>query len=122
MYFTAGPPSETVFALTTNGIARNRQVVAGPRGAHPARGVGAGRPNTHERPRVERHVARSLEDPDAGGSPLDRRTRQTRRTVEAYLKAGVLPRYMERVRDMEAELSVQRRRLEASYRALQEAC
>jgi len=56
------------------------------------------------------------------GRPLSRRARQTRRTVEAYLAAGVMPRYMERLREIEAERANLRRRIGRAYRALKEAC
>jgi hypothetical protein len=69
---------------------------------------------------VERRIERSFED-DAGiGKPLSRRTRQTRRSVESYLKGGVLPRHMERMRDIERETAAEKVRVERVYRALQE--
>jgi hypothetical protein len=72
---------------------------------------------------VERHVERSFEDPESGaGAPLSRRARQTRRSVEAYLRAGGLPRYMERLREIEGELKDHRRKLERAYRVLLDAC
>jgi hypothetical protein len=72
---------------------------------------------------VEWHVEQSFEDPEASaGRPLSRRARQTRRSVEAYLRAGGLPRYMERLREIEKELKEQRRRLEQAYRVLLDAC
>ena len=55
-------------------------------------------PDQDEQSPVERRIERSFEDPEIVGKPLSRRARQTRRSVEAYLKAGVLPRYMERLR------------------------
>jgi hypothetical protein len=75
-----------------------------------------------ERSPVERRIERSFEDPDAIGRPLSRRARQTRRTVEAYLKAGGVPRYMQRLREIERERQLQRSRIERAYRALQEEC
>ena len=72
---------------------------------------------------VERHEERSFEDPESGaGKPLSRRARQMQRSVEAYLRAGGLPRYMERLREIEQELKEQRRRLDVAYRLLLEAC
>ena len=62
---------------------------------------------------VERRIERSFEDDQGVGKPLSRRARQTERSVEAYLKAGVLPRYMERLREIESETAEQRRRLDA---------
>jgi hypothetical protein len=75
-----------------------------------------------ERSPVERHIERSFEDPEAGGQPLSRRARQTRRTVEAYLKAGGVPRYMQRLREIEVERQRERRRLERAYGALRDEC
>ena len=71
---------------------------------------------------VERRIVRSGVDERRQGQPLSRRARQTRRTVEAYLAAGVLPRYMERLREIEAERNALRRRIGRAYRKLQEAC
>jgi hypothetical protein len=71
---------------------------------------------------VERRIERSFEDTQGVGKPLSRRARQTRRSVEAYLKAGVLPRHMERLREIEQETAEQRYRLSRSYRALKVEC
>src|SRR4051794_36177581 len=69
---------------------------------------------------VERRIERSFEDTVGIGKPLSRRTRQTRRSVESYLKGGVLPRYMERLREIERETAELNARLERAYRALQQ--
>ncbi|MEA2467023.1 MAG: hypothetical protein QOJ57_1149 [Thermoleophilaceae bacterium] len=71
---------------------------------------------------IERRIERSFEDTQGFGKPLSRRTRQTRRSVEAYLKAGVLPRYMERLREIEQETAEQRARIARAHHALQEEC
>jgi hypothetical protein len=71
---------------------------------------------------VERRIVRSGVDEGREGKPLSRRARQTRRTVEAYLAAGVMPRYMERLREIEAERANLRRRIARAYRSLKEAC
>jgi hypothetical protein len=68
---------------------------------------------------IENRLRRSLEDDTTVGKPLSRRARQTKRTVEAYLRAGGVPRYMERQRDIDAELSIHSFRLARAYRALQ---
>ena len=80
--------------------------------------------DSHEdiRTPAERHLARRMEDVEGAGQPLSRRARQTRRSVESYLKAGVLPRYIARLREIEMETDAQRRRMERAYRALREAC
>jgi hypothetical protein len=69
---------------------------------------------------VERLLARDLEDHDGAGRPLSRRARQTRRTVEAYLQAGVRPRWMERLGEIDAGIANETRRLERAYTALRE--
>ena len=71
---------------------------------------------------MERRIERSFEDTTVFGQPLSRRARQTRRSVEAYLKAGVLPRYMERLREIERETADQLARLERAYRVLDAQC
>jgi hypothetical protein len=75
-----------------------------------------------ERSPVERRIERSKVDDSGVGKPLSRRARQTRRTVEAYLAAGVMPRYMERLREIEAERRRLRRQIGRAYRSLEEAC
>jgi hypothetical protein len=83
----------------------------------------AGDPQDDLRSPIERHVQRSFVDPDSGyGKPLSRRTRQTKRTVESYLKAGVMPRYMERLREIETGLRNERKRLARAYEELREEC
>jgi hypothetical protein len=71
---------------------------------------------------IESRLRDSLEDDSGVGKPLSRRTRQTKRTVEAYLRAGGVPRYMERLREIDAELSRQTFRLQRAYGALQRTC
>ena len=79
-------------------------------------------PEPDQQSPVERQIERAFEDTEVVGKPLSRRARQTRRSVEAYLKAGVLPRYMERLREIESETDDHKRRLERAYRALHEEC
>src|SRR4051794_33848282 len=71
---------------------------------------------------IERRIERAFEDDQGVGKPLSRRARQTRRSVEAYLRAGVLPRYMERLREIERETEEQKARLARAYRLLEEEC
>ena len=73
--------------------------------------------NTHRSP-VERVLDRSLVDESGLGKPLSHRAATTQRSVEAYLKAGVTPRWMERVVEIDQGIAAERRRLERSYRAL----
>jgi hypothetical protein len=71
---------------------------------------------------VERIVARDLDEQSGMGRPLSSRAAQTQRSIEAYLKAGVRPRWMERVGDIDAGIARERRRLASVYRALQGEC
>jgi hypothetical protein len=77
------------------------------------------RQTEHDPSPIETRLRRSLEDESAIGRPLSRRARQTKRTVEAYLRAGGVPRYMERQRDIDAEIAIQAVRLQRVYRSLQ---
>src|SRR3954470_2582705 len=54
-------------------------------------------PAEHDNSPVERVLERSLVADSGLGKPLSHRAATTQRTVEAYLKAGVKPRWMERV-------------------------
>jgi hypothetical protein len=78
--------------------------------------------SAEDRTPVERHVERSyLDDPEAiGGSPLSRRQRQTKRSVEQYLRGGVMPRYMERLRDVDRGIAEQEGLLRRSYEDLRD--
>ena len=71
---------------------------------------------------VERVLERTLVDDSGLGRPLSRRAATTQRTVEAYLKTGVRPRWMERVVEIDQGIAAERRRLERAYRALQQEC
>jgi hypothetical protein len=71
---------------------------------------------------AERLVARSLEDPRSAGRPLSERARQTRRSLEHYLKAGVRPRWMERLIEIERATAREQRRLAAAHSALRQEC
>jgi len=71
---------------------------------------------------AERLLTRAAEGSPQHGSPLSRRARQTQRSVEAYLKAGVRPRWMERIAEIDHSIAAQKRRLARSHRALREEC
>lgn len=71
---------------------------------------------------VERIVGQDLDEQSGKGKPLSSRAAQTQRSIEAYLKAGVRPRWMERVGDIDAGMARERRRLARAYRALQGEC
>ena len=71
---------------------------------------------------AERLLSRAADGATARGRPLSRRARQTQRSVEAYLKAGVRPRWMERVEEIDQTESAIRLTLGRAYRALGEEC
>ena len=71
---------------------------------------------------VERLVRKSLITEDALGRPFSERIRQSRRTLENYLKAGGIPRWMERVMEVDARIAQEHQRLATAYRALQAEC
>ena len=84
--------------------------------------IPSGAPERLDRGSVERLVGRSLGDESVLGKPLSRRARQNQRTVEAYLKTGVRPRWMERIGEIDQGIAMERRRLERVYRALAHEC
>jgi hypothetical protein len=71
---------------------------------------------------VERLLERNLVDETGLGKPLSHRAATTPRTVEAYLKAGVRPRWMERVIEIDQGIAAEKRRLERAYRTLRHEC
>jgi hypothetical protein len=71
---------------------------------------------------VERLVRKSLITEDALGRPFSERIRQSRRTLENYLKAGGIPRWMERVMEVDARIAQERQRLTTTYQAIQDEC
>ncbi len=80
-------------------------------------------PDDRERNRAtpaERLLQHSAEGAPQHGRPLSRRARQTQRSVEAYLKAGVKPRWMERINEIDRGVATEKQRLGRTYRALQE--
>jgi hypothetical protein len=71
---------------------------------------------------AERFVRESLEDPRSAGRPLSSRARQSQRSLEHYLKAGVRPRWMERLIEIERGTAREKRALAEAYAELREAC
>ncbi len=69
---------------------------------------------------VQRLITNALEDEREAGKPITERARQSARSVEAYLKAGVRPRWMERLSEIERGMRSERQRLERSYRMIRE--
>jgi hypothetical protein len=68
---------------------------------------------------AERLITGPLDERDLG-RPLTERARQSRRTVEDYLRAGGRPRWMERLLEIDRGTKRERRRLGRAYRALLE--
>src|SRR3954452_16464994 len=71
---------------------------------------------------VERIVRNSLIDEEGLGRPFSERVRHSRRTLENYLKAGSVPRWMERVGEVDRRTAEEKRRLGAAYRELRLEC
>jgi len=71
-----------------------------------------------QRTPVERTVKRAILDETMEGKPLSRRTRQTKRSVEQYLRGGVIPAYMRRLRNIDRELDRHKRVLNRLHRDL----
>ena len=71
---------------------------------------------------AERFVAESLEDPRSAGRPFSSRVRESRRSLEDYLRAGLRPRWMERLIEIERGTKREQRRLTKAYEQLREEC
>ena len=65
---------------------------------------------------AERVLRRRLDGLE--GRPLSARARQTQRSVEAYLRAGSPPRWMERVAEIDERIARERRALARAHAAL----
>ncbi len=76
----------------------------------------------HRSRSVERLIGRDLDESAGKGRPLSDRARQSRRSVEAYLKGGVRPRWMERVGDIDGAIAREQRLLERAHDQLRTAC
>src|SRR3954447_7222656 len=75
-----------------------------------------------DRSAAERVVKRDLDETTGLGKPISSRARMSQRTVEAYLKAGVRPRWMERIAEIDDSIAAQRRRLGRAHRLLAAGC
>src|SRR3954454_3748085 len=75
-----------------------------------------------DRSAAERLVKKDLDETTGIGKPVSSRARMAQRSVEAYLKAGVRPRWMERIAEIDNSIAHQKQRLARSYRALREEC
>jgi hypothetical protein len=75
-----------------------------------------------DRSAAERVVKRDLDASTGLGKPISGRARMAQRSVEAYLKAGVRPRWMERIAEIDHSIAAQRRRFARAHRKLREEC
>jgi hypothetical protein len=66
---------------------------------------------------AERHIARSRIDERPAG-PLTEQQLYTQRSVESYLRGAVMPRYMERLRDITRQTERHQRELRQAYAEL----
>jgi hypothetical protein len=71
---------------------------------------------------AERFIADSLEDPRSAARPISERARMSQRSLEAYLRAGIRPRWMERLIEIENGTKREVRRLGDAYDALRAEC
>jgi hypothetical protein len=69
---------------------------------------------------VERFLARKTEDVRESGPDVSRSSLQRQRSLEGYFDAGVPPRWMERLAEIEQLTRRARRDLEAAYRAMRD--
>lgn len=73
-----------------------------------------------DRSAAERLVKKDLDATTGIGKPISSRARMARRTVESYLKAGVKPRWMERIGEIDSAIAYQKRRFARAHRMLRE--
>ena len=71
---------------------------------------------------AERVIGRGLEEVQGVGRPLSQRARQRQRTIEAYLKQGSPPRWMQRLGEIDRGIAAHRRRLALRHRTLRAEC
>jgi len=71
---------------------------------------------------VQRLLTEKMEDPRSQGRPISDRARQSQRSLEAYLRAGLRPRWMERLIEIERGTKRELRRLQRAYAAIREEC
>jgi hypothetical protein len=75
-----------------------------------------------DRSAAERLVRKDLDETTGIGKPISSRALASQRSVEAYLKAGVRPRWMQRITEIDDSIKHQRMRLGRSHRAIREEC
>jgi hypothetical protein len=75
-----------------------------------------------DRSAAERVVRADLDESAGIGRPISSLARTTQRTVEAYLKAGVRPRWMERIAEIDHAIAAHKQSFARRYRTLREEC
>jgi len=75
-----------------------------------------------DRSAAEKVVTKDLDASTGLGKPISSRARMSQRTVESYLKAGVKPRWMERVNEIDNAVSHQKKRLARAHRVIHAEC
>ena len=73
-----------------------------------------------DRSAAERLVKKDLDASTGLGKPISSRARLAQRSVESYLKAGVKPRWMERIAEIDHAVAHQHRRFARAHRTLRE--
>src|SRR4051812_49463783 len=75
-----------------------------------------------DRSAAEKVVRKDLDETTGIGKPISSRARMAQRSVEQYLKAGVRPRWMERIAEIDDSIAAQKRRIGRAHRMLREEC
>src|SRR5689334_14702744 len=75
-----------------------------------------------DRSAAERLVKKDLDETTGIGKPISSRALASQRSVEAYLKAGVRPRWMQRITEIDDAVKHLKMRFARSYRVLKEEC
>ena len=73
-----------------------------------------------DRTAAERLVKKDLDAATGLGKPISSRARSSQRSIESYLKAGVKPRWMERIMEIDNAIAHQKRRFARAHRTLRE--
>lgn len=73
-----------------------------------------------DRTAAERLVKKDLDAATGLGKPISSRARLSQRSIESYLKAGVKPRWMERISEIDNAIAHQKRRFARAHRTLRE--
>jgi len=76
----------------------------------------------HDQTPVDRLLARRRDETQDSRRPLPGRALRTSRSLESYLRAGVSPRWMTRLQEIERGTREERKRLRALQAALREEC